>query len=246
VAKIVKKNLLEVRDLVSGYGRIETLHGVSIDVPVGGITAIIGPNGSGKSSLLKSVSGLIRTWSGSVLLDGKDITNLAAHKLVSEGMTMVPQGRVVFPQLSVQENLTINAFTVKSKQVVQERLEEVYAFLPILSERRKQFAGNLSGGEQVMLSIAKVLMQKPKLLLLDEPSLGLSPKIVDFVYDRIQHLANNGVDVLVVEQNTKKALAIANHAVVLVLGDVRFEGTPDSLEKEIDLGTLFLEGRIAE
>ena len=242
----MKKNLLEVRDLVSGYGRIETLHGVSIDVPVGGITAIIGPNGSGKSSLLKSVSGLIRTWSGSVLLDGKDITNLAAHKLVSEGMTMVPQGRVVFPQLSVQENLTINAFTVKSKHVVQERLEEVYAFLPILSERRKQFAGNLSGGEQVMLSIAKVLMQKPKLLLLDEPSLGLSPKIVDFVYDRIQHLANNGVDVLVVEQNTKKALAIANHAVVLVLGDVRFEGTPDSLEKEIDLGTLFLEGRIAE
>ena len=246
MAKIVKKNLLEVRDLVSGYGRIETLHGVSIDVPVGGITAIIGPNGSGKSSLLKSVSGLIRTWSGSVLLDGKDITNLAAHKLVSEGMTMVPQGRVVFPQLSVQENLTINAFTVKSKHVVQERLEEVYAFLPILSERRKQFAGNLSGGEQVMLSIAKVLMQKPKLLLLDEPSLGLSPKIVDFVYDRIQHLANNGVDVLVEEQNTKKALAIANHAVVLVLGDVRFEGTPDSLEKEIDLGTLFLEGRIAE
>ena len=242
----MKKNLLEVRDLVSGYGRIETLHGVSIDVPVGGITAIIGPNGSGKSSLLKSVSGLIRTWSGSVLLDGKDITNLAAHKLVSEGMTMVPQGRVVFPQLSVQENLTINAFTVKSKHVVQERLEEVYAFLPILSERRKQFAGNLSGGEQVMLSIAKVLMQKPKLLLLDEPSLGLSPKIVDFVYDRIQHLANNGVDVLVVEQNTKKALAIANHVVVLVLGDVRFEGTPDSLEKEIDLGTLFLEGRIAE
>jgi len=246
VANIEKKNILEVRDLVSGYGRIETLHGVSIDVPVGGITAIIGPNGSGKSSLLKSVSGLIRTWSGNVLLDGKDITNLAAHKLVSEGMTMVPQGRVVFPQLSVQENLTINAFTVKSKHVVQERLEEVYAFLPILSERRKQFAGNLSGGEQVMLSIAKVLMQKPKLLLLDEPSLGLSPKIVDFVYDRIQHLANNGVDVLVVEQNTKKALAIANHVVVLVLGDVRFEGTPDSLEKEIDLGTLFLEGRIAE
>ena len=246
MANTEKKNILEVRDLVSGYGRIETLHGVSIDVPVGGITAIIGPNGSGKSSLLKSVSGLIRTWSGNVLLDGKEITNLAAHKLVSEGMTMVPQGRVVFPQLSVEENLTINAFTVKSKQVVQERLEEVYEFLPILSERRKQFAGNLSGGEQVMLSIAKVLMQKPKLLLLDEPSLGLSPKIVDFVYDRIQHLANNGVDVLVVEQNTKKALAIANHVVVLVLGDVRFEGTPDSLGKEIDLGTLFLEGRIAE
>ena len=122
----------------------------------------------------------------------------------------------------------------------------MYEFLPILSERRKQFAGNLSGGEQVMLSIAKVLMQKPKLLLLDEPSLGLSPKIVDFVYDRIQLLAKNGVDVLVVEQNTKKALSIADHVVVLVLGTVRFEGAPKTLEKEVDLGRLFLEGRIAE
>ena len=159
---------------------------------------------------------------------------------------MVPQGRVVFPQLSVEENLRINAFTVRSREIVQERLEQVYEFLPILSERRKQFAGNLSGGEQVMLSIAKVLMQKPKLLLLDEPSLGLSPKIVDFVYDRIQLLAKNGVDVLVVEQNTKKALSIADHVVVLVLGTVRFEGAPKTLEKEVDLGRLFLEGRIAE
>ena len=246
MAKTKGENILEVRNLVSGYGRIETLHGINMDVPTGGITAIIGPNGSGKSSLLKSVSGLIKTWSGSVALDGKDITNFAAHKLVTEGMTMVPQGRVVFPQLSVEENLRINAFTVKSRELVQTRLEEVYEFLPILSERRKQFAGNLSGGEQVMLSIAKVLMQKPKLLLLDEPSLGLSPKIVDFVYDRIQQLSKNGVDVLVVEQNTKKALSIAEHVVVLVLGNVRFEGAPKVLEEEVDLGRLFLEGRIAE
>lgn len=238
-------NVLEVRNLISGYGRIETLHGVDMDVPTGGITTIIGPNGSGKSSLLKSVSGLIKTWSGEVKLDGKDITNVAANKLVTQGMTMVPQGRVVFPALTVEENLVINAFTVRSRKVVQERLQEAYEFLPILSERRSQYAGNLSGGEQVMLSIAKVLMLKPKLLLLDEPSLGLTPKLVDFVYDRVQKLAEDGVDILVVEQNVRKALSIAGHVVVLVLGNVRYEGAPADLESKVDLGTLFLEGRIA-
>ena len=158
---------------------------------------------------------------------------------------MVPQGRVVFPLLTVEENLVINAFSVKDKNVVQERLQKAFDFLPILSERRKQFAGNLSGGEQVMLSIAKVLMQSPKLLLLDEPSLGLSPKMVDFIYDRVQALADNGVNILVVEQNVRKALSVADHVVVLVLGDVRFEGNPQDLESKVDLGTLFLEGRIA-
>jgi len=158
---------------------------------------------------------------------------------------MVPQGRVVFPLLTVEENLVINAFSVKDKSVVQERLQKAFDFLPILAERRKQFAGNLSGGEQVMLSIAKVLMQSPKLLLLDEPSLGLSPKMVDFIYDRVQVLAESGVNVLVVEQNVRKALSVADHVVVLVLGDVRFEGTPQDLEGTVDLGTLFLEGRIA-
>lgn len=239
------KNILEVSNLISGYGKVETLHGVNMAVPTGGITTIIGPNGSGKSSLLKSVSGLIKTWSGTVSLDGKDVTNLPANKLVYEGITMVPQGRVVFPLLTIEENLIINAFSVKDKKVVQERLEKVYEFLPILSERRTQFAGNLSGGEQVMLSMAKVLMQSPKLLLLDEPSLGLSPKMVDFIYDRVQVLAKSGVDVLVVEQNVRKALAVADHVVVLVLGEVRYEGSPSELEAKIDLGTLFLEGKIA-
>ena len=239
------KNILEVKGLVSGYGKVETLHGINMDVPSGGITAIIGPNGSGKSSLLKSISGLIKTWEGTVSLDGKVVTNFPANKLVYEGITMVPQGRVVFPLLTIEENLIINAFSVKDKKVIQERLGRVYEFLPILKERRGQYAGNLSGGEQVMLSMAKVLMQSPKLLLLDEPSLGLSPKMVDFIYDRVQELAKNGVDVLVVEQNVRKALAVANHVVVLVLGQVRFEGSPSDLESKVDLGTLFLEGRIA-
>ena len=238
-------NILEVKKLISGYGKVETLHGIDMSVPKGGLTAIIGPNGSGKSSLLKSISGLIKTWDGNVFLDGKDVTNYPANKLVYEGITMVPQGRVVFPLLTIEENLIINAFATKDKKVIQERLEKVYEFLPILSERRGQYAGNLSGGEQVMLSMAKVLMQNPKLLLLDEPSLGLSPKMVDFIYDKVQALAASGIDVLVVEQNVRKALQVADHVVVLVLGEVRYQGSPDELEKTVDLGTLFLEGKIA-
>ena len=244
-SSVATKNILEVKKLVSGYGKVQTLHGIDMDVPAGAITTLIGPNGSGKSSLLKSISGLIKTWEGTVELDGKDVTNFAANKLVYEGITMVPQGRVVFPLLTIEENLIINAFSVKDKKVIDERIAKVYEFLPILGERRTQYAGNLSGGEQVMLSVAKVLMQSPKLLLLDEPSLGLSPKMVDFIYDRIQFLAKNGVDILVVEQNVRKALQVADHVVVLVLGQVRYEGTPADLEANVDLGTLFLEGKIA-
>jgi branched-chain amino acid transport system ATP-binding protein len=242
---VATNSILEVKKLISGYGKVETLHGIDMSVPKGGITAIIGPNGSGKSSLLKSISGLIKTWDGNVFLDGKDVTNYPANKLVYEGITMVPQGRVVFPLLTIEENLIINAFAIKDKKVIQERLEKVYEFLPILSERRGQYAGNLSGGEQVMLSMAKVLMQNPKLLLLDEPSLGLSPKMVDFIYDKVQALAASGIDVLVVEQNVRKALQVADHVVVLVLGEVRYQGSPEELEKTVDLGTLFLEGKIA-
>jgi branched-chain amino acid transport system ATP-binding protein len=242
---VATNSILEVKKLISGYGKVETLHGIDMSVPRGGITAIIGPNGSGKSSLLKSISGLIKTWDGNVFLDGKDVTNYPANKLVYEGITMVPQGRVVFPLLTIEENLIINAFAIKDKKVIQERLEKVYEFLPILSERRGQYAGNLSGGEQVMLSMAKVLMQNPKLLLLDEPSLGLSPKMVDFIYDKVQALAASGIDVLVVEQNVRKALQVADHVVVLVLGEVRYQGSPEELEKTVDLGTLFLEGKIA-
>jgi branched-chain amino acid transport system ATP-binding protein len=242
---VATNNILEVKKLISGYGKVETLHGIDMSVPKGGLTAIIGPNGSGKSSLLKSISGLIKTWDGNVFLDGKDVTNFPANKLVYEGITMVPQGRVVFPLLTIEENLIINAFATKDKKVIQERLEKVYEFLPILSERRGQYAGNLSGGEQVMLSMAKVLMQNPKLLLLDEPSLGLSPKMVDFIYDKVQALAASGIDVLVVEQNVRKALQVADHVVVLVLGEVRYQGSPDEIEKTVDLGTLFLEGKIA-
>jgi branched-chain amino acid transport system ATP-binding protein len=241
---VPESTILTTRGLVSGYGRVETLHGVDIDVPAGRTTAVIGPNGSGKSTLLRSIAGLLKPWSGSVVLTGTSITGLAAHRLVTRGMCMVPQGRVVFPQLTVAENLRMSAFTVRSRTDVESRIREVFEFFPVLADRRAQPAGSLSGGEQVMLSVAKVIMVKPRLLLLDEPSLGLSPKLVDFVYERIGALRQGGLTTLLVEQNVRKALDVADNVVVLVLGEVRFQGPPAELEETIDLGTLFLEGKI--
>lgn len=238
-------SILSTRGLVSGYGRVETLHGVDVEVPRSCTTAIIGPNGSGKSTLLRSIAGLLKPWRGSVVLGGTTITGLPAHRLVAHGMCMVPQGRVVFPLLTVAENLRMSAFTVRSRAEVDSRIREVFEFFPVLAERRDQLAGSLSGGEQVMLSIAKAIMVKPRLLLLDEPSLGLSPKLVDFVYDRIAALRQGGLTTLLVEQNVRKALDVADNVVVLVLGEVRFQGPPAHLEQAIDLGTLFLEGKIA-
>lgn len=238
------KTLLSVRGLVSGYGRVETLHGVDADIPEGKITAIIGPNGSGKSTMLKALAGLLRTWDGEVSFDGRDITGIAAHQLVHNGICMVPQGRVVFPALTVEENLKLSAFSVKDKELVRQRLEETYELFPVLRERRNGQAGSLSGGEQVLLSIGKVPMLKPKMLLIDEPSLGLSPKMMGQVYEKIQELARGGLTVLVVEQNVRKALEIADMIVVIVLGNVRYVGTPAEIERDIDLGTLFIEGKL--
>jgi len=237
--------VLSTRGLVSGYGRVETLHGVDVDVPDRGITVIIGPNGSGKSTLLKAVSGLLKPWSGQVKFQDHDITGVAAHKLVPKGMCVVPQGRVVFPELTVEENLRMSAFTAGSRSVVAERLAEVYEFMPVLAQRSHMLASSMSGGEQVMLSLAKVVMLRPQLLLVDEPSLGLSPKMVDFVYEKLISMAGEGLATLLVEQNVRKALEVADHVVVIVLGQVKFQGTPAELESSLDLGTLFLEGKLA-
>jgi branched-chain amino acid transport system ATP-binding protein len=235
-------SLLQTRDLASGYGRVQTLYGVSIEVPADGVTLVIGPNGSGKSTLLKTVMGLVKAWSGQILFEGSDISRVATHDLVRRGICMVPQGRVVFPLLSVEENLSMSAFSIADRGVVRQRIEEAYDFLPLLKERRRQAAGSLSGGEQVMLSLAKVVMLKPRLLMLDEPSLGLSPKLVELVYEKVAFLADGGLATILVEQNVRKGLSVADHVVVLTLGQVRFGGRPDRLEAEVDLGRLFLEG----
>lgn len=234
--------ILQTRNLVSGYGRVETLHSVDIEVPPRGITTIVGPNGSGKSTLLKSIVGLVPPWEGDVLFDGQQIAGRAVHDLVRNGICMVPQGRVVFPDLSVEENLLVSAFTVRDDALRRERLEAAYGFFPVLAERRSRPANNLSGGEQTMLSLGKAIMLRPRLLLLDEPSLGLSPKNVDMVFTYVVSLAEQGLPTIIVEQNVRKGLSVADHAIVLVLGTVRFEGPPDRLESEVDLAKLFLEG----
>ena len=221
--------MLETRSLVSGYGRMQTLHGVDVTVPPKGVTVIIGPNGSGKSTLLKTIMGLVKPWSGEVRLDGKNIAGMPTWSLVRLGMCMVPQGRVVFPMLTVEENLRMSAFSVRDRSTVEQRLQQTYEFLPLLGDRRRQMASSLSGGEQVMLSLAKVVMLRPKLLLLDEPSLGLSPKLVNVVYEKISALANDGLPTMLVEQNVRKGLSVANHVIVLTLGKVRFEGLPERL-----------------
>jgi len=235
--------MLATRGLVSGYGRVETLHGVDVEVPRGQITTVIGPNGSGKSTLLKTAAGLIRTWRGSTLLEGEDISGRPAHARVRRGLCMVPQGRVVFPFLTVAENLRMCAYPVKSERDLRERAEEAYEFLPVLRERRNALATTLSGGEQVMLAIAKVIMLRPRLVLLDEPSLGLSPKTIGLVYQKVSELAARGLTIMIVEQNVRKALAVAGHVVVLVLGSVRYQGGVARLENEVDLGRLFVEGK---
>ena len=235
--------VLATRGLVSGYGRMETLHGVDIEVPRGKITAVIGPNGSGKSTLLKTISGLVRTWRGAVLLEGEDVARRPAHQRVRRGLCMVPQGRVVFPFLTVEGNLRMCAYPVKSEKDLRERAEHVYELLPRLAERRHALAHTLSGGEQVMLAIAKVIMLRPRLVLIDEPSLGLSPKLIDLVYEKVGELARAGLTTVIVEQNVRKVLSVADHAIVLVLGDVRYAGGVADLEREVDLGRLFVEGR---
>jgi branched-chain amino acid transport system ATP-binding protein len=235
--------MLRTRGLVSGYGRMQILHGVDVDVPPGAITAVIGPNGSGKSTLLKTVAGLVGTWRGSTLLAGEEIAGRPAHALVRRGLCMVPQGRVVFPFLTVEENLRMCGYPVRAERELRRRTEQAYEFLPVLAQRRRQMADTLSGGEQVMLSIAKVIMLRPRLLLLDEPSLGLSPKMIDLVYTKVAELAAGGLTTMIVEQNVRKALAVADHVVVLVLGQLRYQGDVARLEREVDLGRLFVEGK---
>lgn len=235
--------MLSTRGLVSGYDRRETLHGVDVAAPRGKITTVIGPNGSGKSTFLKTVAGLVATWSGSTTIDGAEVAGLRAHQRVRRGLCMVPQGRVVFPFLTVEENLRMCGFTVRPDSALRQRVEEAFEFLPVLAQRRRQPANTLSGGEQVMLSLAKVVVQRPRLLLLDEPSLGLSPKMIDLVYEKVTELAGGGLTTVVVEQNVRKALSVADHVVVLVLGTVRHAGDVAGVEREVDLGRLFLEGK---
>ena len=221
--------MLSVENLNVYYGAIHALHDISFHVNTGEIVTLIGANGAGKTSILQSISALIPRRSGAITFDGKDLSHIPAHRLISMGLTQVPEGRRVFATMTVMENLEMGAYIRNGKENLNEEYERIFERLPRLKERRKQAAGTLSGGEQQMLAIGRALMSKPKMLLLDEPSMGLSPILVQEIFSIIQDVNKTGVTVLLVEQNAKKALSIADRAYVLETGKIILQGDADKL-----------------
>ena len=221
--------LLEVKDIQVYYGMIQALKSVSFEVNEGEVIALIGANGAGKTTTLHTISGLLRSKTGSIVFDGKDISRVSADKIVTLGMAHVPEGRRVFANMSVLQNLRMGAFTRKDKAEIEETLKMVFKRFPRLEERQNQMAGTLSGGEQQMLAMGRALMSKPKIILMDEPSMGLSPIFVNEIFDIIKSVSESGTTVLLVEQNAKKALSIADRAYVLETGTVIMEGNADDL-----------------
>ena len=232
--------MLKVDNIHVYYGAIHAVKGVSLEVNDGEIVALIGANGAGKSTVLKTISGLMHPRSGSIQFDGQDISHTDAYKLVRHGLAHVPEGRRIFLQMTVQENLEMGAFT--KKEVSKEDLERMFTLFPRLKERRKQIAGTLSGGEQQMLAMSRALMSHPKLLMLDEPSMGLAPILVDQIFDIIKELHAAGTTILLVEQNATKALQIADRAYVLETGNITLSGTGAELANSDEVRKAYLGG----
>ncbi|WP_060826655.1 ABC transporter ATP-binding protein [Sulfurospirillum cavolei] len=219
--------LLEVKDLHVNYGAIAAIKGIDLNVARGEVVTILGANGAGKTTTLRTISGLLKAASGSIVFEGRELSKLQAHEIVALGMSHSPEGRRVFSTLSVEENLMMGAYTLKKYD--QATLDWIYEILPRLKERRKQLAGTLSGGEQQMLAIGRAIMSKPKLLILDEPSLGLAPVLVKVIFKAIKAIAKSGVTVLLVEQNAKAALKLADRGYVLELGKITHTGSSEEL-----------------
>ncbi|MCQ2413391.1 MAG: ABC transporter ATP-binding protein [Clostridia bacterium] len=234
--------LLEVNDLQVNYGLIRAVKGVSFKVEQGEIVALIGANGAGKTTIMHAINGIIPKAGGNVVFDGNDITATPAHKLVGMGLAQVPEGRRIFGELSVFDNLKLGYYCKNDAKHFNEKLEEMYTHFPILKERSRQIAGTLSGGEQQMLAMSRALMSDPKLLLLDEPSMGLSPLYVSNVFEIIKQVNKLGTTVLLVEQNAKMALSIANHAYVLEIGNISASGTGAELLGNESIQKAYLGG----
>ncbi len=234
----MSKNLLEVKDLSVSYGGIRAVKGISFDVPEGEVVTLIGANGAGKSSTLRAIVGLEKAAEGSIQFDGKELTQMGTEQLVTEGITLVPEGRRVFPNLSVLENLKIGAY--QRKDSLEADIEWIYGLFPRLKERSWQMAGTLSGGEQQMLAIGRALMSKPKLIMMDEPSLGLAPIVVQGVFDIIREINKQGVTILLVEQNANMALKAAHHAYVMETGRITLYGTGKELSENEEVKAAYL------
>ncbi len=234
--------MLEIKDLRVSYGMIEAIKGISFEVKDGEIITLIGANGAGKTTTMHAISGLLKPVSGSILLDGKELTKIAPHKIVSLGLAQVPEGRRVFAEQTVEENLILGAYARKDKNALTEDLESVFSLFPRLKERRKQPSGTLSGGEQQMLAMGRALMAKPSILLLDEPSMGLSPLLVSEIFHIIEEINEKGTTILLVEQNAKRALAIADRAYVLETGRITLSGTGQELAQDERVKSAYLGG----
>ncbi|MCM1100490.1 MAG: ABC transporter ATP-binding protein [Clostridium sp.] len=232
--------MLEIKDIQVYYGMIQAIKGVSFHVDEGEVVALIGANGAGKTTILHTISGLLAPKAGSVYFEGRDITKVPGHKIVSMGMAHVPEGRRVFAQLTVLQNLKMGAYTRKDKEEIGHTLQNVFERFPRLEERQNQPAGTLSGGEQQMLAMGRALMSRPKIILMDEPSMGLSPIFVNEIFDIIGEVSRNGTTVLLVEQNAKKALSIANRAYVLETGRIVLEGKAEDLLKDDSIKKAYL------
>jgi branched-chain amino acid transport system ATP-binding protein len=238
--------LLEIKDLVVDYGIVRAIKGINMSVNEGSIVAVLGANGAGKTTTIKTISGGVKAKSGSITYDGDPITNKEAYKITSKGIMQSPEGRQILNGLTVEENLRVGAYSLKSQKgmrvqtMIRESLEEVYGYFPILKERKKQQASTLSGGEQQMLAIGRALMGRPKLLLLDEPSLGLAPMIVKNIFDIIREIKKSGRTILLVEQNAYQTLKIADYVYVLELGKIKSEGTGKELLSDESLVNAYL------
>ena len=237
-----KGMLLRVEDLRVKYGNVEVLHGVNLDVDQGEIVAILGANGAGKSTTLLSISGLVKATAGAIYLENNEIQKLKAHDVVKRGIAQVPEGRRIFDTLTVQENLNMGAFVRKDGPEVEKTREWVYELFPILEERKKQLAGTLSGGEQQMLAIGRGLMNQPRILLLDEPSLGLAPLLVKAIFQTLQQINESGVTILLVEQNARAALKLANRGYVMEVGRIVLADTAQALLANPEVQNAYLGG----
>jgi branched-chain amino acid transport system ATP-binding protein len=234
--------ILKTKDLVGGYGRTTILHGTNIEVPRAALTTVIGPNGAGKSTLFKALFGMLTIREGTITLDGEDITWLKPMQKLQHGMAYVPQGRNIFPQLTVEHNLEFGGVSLRDLKETRRRMEGVYEQFSILHERRKAQAATLSGGEQKMLEIGRAMLLDPKFLLIDEPSIGLSPILVQQTFDLLLKLRDKGVTILMIEQNAKQALGISDYGIVLQQGRLALDGTAQAVLNHPEIGHLFLGG----
>ena len=235
--------MLEIKDLVVNYGSIHALHGISLKVERGSIVTLVGANGAGKSTTLRAISGIVKAESGSILFDGGEIGNLPAHRIVGRGLAQAPEGRMVFANLTVMENLRMGAYLRKDHGNFTKDLDYIFGIFPRLKEREKQTAGTLSGGEQQMLAIGRALMSKPKCLMLDEPSLGIAPILVRTIFDKIVEINKElGLTILLVEQNANLALAISNYGYVLETGRITLQDTAAALRENAEVRAAYLGG----